>query len=130
MYFEDVSKAVLEVNRDYTSMEAVIRLVGWFNLKKINSSLTDADLMLMNVINAIPETYPPLPGATPYLNRIRVMFAGQEPRSADIFGAYSYDEAEKQYLIYPFDYWAINYRILYSVAPSCVPEVEIIPDPC
>jgi hypothetical protein len=126
MYWEDQGGTNTVDNVRSWNMVYNVRLVAWFNLKRINSALHDSDILIPIICNAIPER---VENFVPY-TKIQVMLTGQETKSPAIFGAYTYDEAEKQYLIYPFDYFALNFRITFDIPKSCVQDITINPATC
>ena len=128
IYFEDGGSEVIESGCKYTDMEATLKLVCWVNLKRINIDYTDAEYIKLNLINNIPSHI----DNTDWVTKIRVMFEGEEPKGADIFSDYTYDEAENQYLIYPFDFFALNYRVKYSIPmdSDCLTDIIINPGVC
>jgi len=128
LYFEDGGSEVIESGCKYTDMETSLKLVCWLNLKRINVDYTDALDIKLNLINNIPASI----DNTDWVTKIRVMFGSEEVKSADIFSEYTYDEAEHQYLIYPYDYFALNYRIKYSIPmdSDCLTDIVINPGVC
>lgn len=126
LYFENNGHTVLSDNMGFITKQLNVRLVAWFNLPKINSTLTDADDLKDIIISTMPEWIANVGNAS----GIRILLTGEEVRSPAIFSAYSYDEAEKQYLIYPFDYFALNYQITYRVGKGCTDDIIINPSSC
>ena len=128
LYFEDGGVDVVESGCRYTDMEATLKLVCWVNLKKINTTYTSAEPIKLDLINNIPARI----ANTDWVTKIRVMFEGEETKSAGIFSEYTYDEAEAQYLIYPYDFFALNYKIRYSVPmdSDCLTAITINPGIC
>jgi len=45
-------------------------------------------------------------------------------KSAAIFSKYSYDEAVTQYLMYPFDYFALDITTDFLINKSCIIDWE------
>lgn len=128
IYFEDGGTEVIESGCKYTDLESSLRLVCWLNLRKINADFTDALNIKLNLINTIPADI----ANTDWVTKIRVMFEGEEEKSAGIFSEYTYDEAENQYLIYPYDFFALNYRVKYSMPmdSDCLTDIVINPASC
>jgi len=128
LYFEDEGSDVIESGCKYTDIECSLKLVCWLNLPKINADYTDALNIKLDLINNIPAHI----ANTDWVTKIRVMFEGEEPKSAAIFSEYTYDEAEHQYLIYPYDFFALNYRVKFSIPMSseCLTAIVIDPSAC
>jgi hypothetical protein len=51
------------------------------------------------------------------------------PKDANIFARYSYNDG-KQYLLYPYDYFAIDIETMFDVNSSCVPELQVKDEDC
>jgi len=126
IYFEENGITTNLINKDYMEVEASVRLVFWCNLKRINSTLKDTELLKLNIIKAIPTE---LQNINPY-SFIRVILKGEGKKDVSIFNKYTYNEEEKQYLIYPFDYFALNYNISFNAGINCVEELIINPSVC
>ena len=126
MYFEENGFSVTQINNNIFECVASVRLVCWFNLKNINDTLTNAELLKLNVIQAMPSA---IDNVNPY-SFIRVDLTSEETKSVAIFNKYTYNEEEKQYLIFPFDYFALNYDISFYVGKNCIDELIINPAVC
>lgn len=109
----------------YAQYEAVIRFVGWLNLGKINKSLTPPTELINDVLAILPQQ---ISNSTPFVFcQGRVTQIG---RDSSIFDKYTYEESESQYLIYPFDYFAIDYTVSFRVPFACITPVSLDPSPC
>lgn len=128
IYFEDGGTDIIESGCMYTDCETTLKLVCWVNLKRVNVSYTDALNLKLELINNIPEDI----DNTDWVTKIRVMFEGEEPKSAGLFSEYTYDESRTQYLMYPYDYFALNYKVRYSIPMNseCLSAVIINPGVC
>lgn len=128
IYFEDLGMDVVNACCYYTDVEAKLRLVCWINLAKINTAYSDANLIKWKLIQVIPRRLANSEWAT----KIFIKFAGEELKSPDIFAAYSYDEKQNQYLMFPFDYFALNYTIKYSISmdSDCLTDIILNPRLC
>jgi hypothetical protein len=125
IYFDNLSESVESENRYYKQMNASLRLVCWVNLPLIDKSLTNAITLQQDVLKNLPVR---VANQSPFAwNRVSVL--GVE-RNESIFSAWSYDEAEKQYLIFPFDYFAINLSINYRYLTNCPLPINEDPDLC
>jgi len=119
VYFEEISNTVISETSLEVKMEGLVRLVGWFNRKKINVTDT-TDTMLRLIFQTIPQ----------YINNfgemydIRISFGGFENKSPSIFSGYTYDEAETQYLIFPFDYGSMLFNVNYTIN-RCVTDITV-----
>ena len=125
VYFELLSNNIQEENLQYQQYQATVRLTAWFNLRNINENLTNCEQLLQLINNAIPFRL------DDFSNTYRITIETSDKRIRDktIFSAYTYNEAEKQYLIYPFDFGHINLTINYRV-DKCATDITIDPNPC
>ena len=125
VYQEAVSESIQNEWDGFLEITAEIRIVAWLNLKRINKNIKDSILIQKNLIQNIPEQITGISG----LQKCDLHFQGIT-RSPEIFSAYTYDEAENQFLIYPFDYFALNYQVDYRTHKSCYEAITINPDSC
>jgi hypothetical protein len=126
IYFEENGIRSKMINNNLIEITANVKLIFWCNLKRINSTFTDAELLKLNIIKAIPDT---IANIFPY-SFVRINYIGEDAKNVSIFSKYTYNEEEKQYLIYPFDYFALNYEILFQVGKNCVEDIVISPAEC
>ena len=126
IYFEENGISSKMINNELIEVTANVKLIFWCNLKKINSTFTDSELLKLNIIKAIPDQ---LQNVSPY-SFIRLNYIGEDYKGVQVFNKYTYNEEEKQYLIFPYDYFALNYEILFYVGKNCVEEITINPSVC
>ena len=125
IYHELISDIVDEDNDSYQQHTATVRLVAWFNLRNINSSLTNCEQLLQLINNKIPFII----ADTGAAYRITCETTDKRIRDKSIFSQWSYEESEKQYLIYPFDFGHITMRISYRLN-KCADDIVINPNSC
>ena len=126
LYFEHKNTITTEAGADYQKKETVIRLVFWGNMAKINPVYTDTDLIAATIIASIPKTYQPFSG----VSAIYIELISEVVKNSEIFADYTYNESEKQYLIYPYDYFALDFRVTYQIANQCLADLVLSPDVC
>ena len=126
IYFENNGIKISPINGNIFECVANVRLVCWCNLKKINDTFVNADLIKLAVIQAMPVS---LSNVFPY-SFIRIELTGEETKNVSIFSKYTYNEEEKQYLIFPFDYFALNYEVSFYVGSNCIEPITISPSIC
>ena len=122
MYWEDngVKLNTENITRDF-NFTASLRLVCWVNLKKVGKTDCDVSaLAITNILNAIPTGY----FNSGIYTRIRATMTGEIIKSSAIFSKYTYDEATTQYLMYPFDYFALDYNIIFTIPKGCIIDWE------
>ena len=125
IYFEGGEADVLDESRRYIDFAARLQLVCWCNLPKINQAYTDASLIMANIMKNMPKTL----ANTDYLTKMRIFYDGYE-KDEGIFDPYTYNEEEFQYLIFPFDWFVLNYNVFFSVAKDCPDDVVLDPSTC
>lgn len=122
IYFEDLGTTAQDKDRRKVMMRSRVRMVGFFNLKKM--AQTDTIIIVANMLDAMPR----LPVNSDNVKNIRYSFAGEQPKSDAIFNRYTYNETEKQYLIYPFGYFALDFDIDWDLRFGCI-DLLTMPDP-
>jgi len=125
IYAEKLNTTVLDRDTRYFFVEERWRLVCWMNMKIINKNYTTVYPFLQTVLKRIPAEY------GNYGNWIDVYFDyfRQVPDS-EIFSQYTYNEPEKQFMIYPFGAFALDFNVTYRIAQSCLVDVTLDPDLC
>ena len=101
-----------------------VRLVGWLNLQKlgIENEYNVAERIAFQLAGDIEGTYQlsaPLSKAMATITPI-----GIQPKSANIFDRYTYDN-ESGFLLYPFDFFAFDFEVLLSLKLDCIDEITI-----
>jgi hypothetical protein len=79
----------------------------------------------MQIIHSLPNV--PFNALDKY-TRVTITGISELEKSSAIFSKYSYDEAVSQYLMYPFDFFALNITLEYVVPAACI-ETMIANDP-
>jgi hypothetical protein len=128
IYFEDQGMDVINSGCRYVDCETKLKLVCWCNLAKINADIVSAELLKLAIMMTIPTRI----DNTDWVTKIFVKFEGEETKSPDIFGGYTYDEKQNQYLMYPYDYFALNYSVKYSIPMNaeCIDTLILNPKLC
>ena len=126
IYFEDNGVSYELYRGNMLKGTANLRLVCWFNLKKFgNTDCTYSATLINDLLSHLPinlNDYTPLANAT-------LRIDSEEPKTAAIFNRYSYDELLNQYLLYPYDYFAVNLIVTFYMPKNCIDPV-IDPDIC
>lgn len=122
IYFEEIGNTIISQTNYEIKMSSDVRLVSWFNTKKIGniSSAVLMGLILQSIHNFNFTN-------TTNLNNIKITLSGVEKKSATIFSGYTYDESETQYLIFPYDYGSLTFTVTYSVN-LCIDDIELNPN--
>jgi hypothetical protein len=86
-------------------------------LPVISLDILDSSLLEIELMNIIPMR---IPNST-YFAAMICDIIGQNKEG--IFSSYSYNETEKQFLNYPYDYFAFNLNIDYRLPIGCLEEL-------
>lgn len=127
LYFEESGVQGLSSDAHYNYIRANIKLIFWCNLKNINKLYIDSYLLKQAIIKSIPDV---LPNIADRFSFIRATLKGEDKKDVAIFNKYSYNEEEKQYLIYPFDYFSLNYQIDFYENKYCEEQIVLNPETC
>lgn len=126
IYFEDTGGTQMTgIKGDLFNFRSTIRLVGWLNLKKMG--LTDCNwssTAVLQVMRELSQLTQPANYHDKYLH-LKMTGMSEAVKSVDIFRRYTYDEPVSQYLIYPYDYFAIDITIEFSVNKNCIADAEM-----
>ena len=123
VYFEDRGTTRITERTRGTSYRASLRLVCWVNTLKFGSDPTTADRILEQFTNDLNVGQP---YNTDTLIGLKHSVEGFPQRGASIFSQYTYPEAERQYLLWPFDAFALDITATYRIKPGC--EEAPVPD--
>ena len=126
MYFEDRGVSFVEHSGNKMKFRSSLRLVCWLNLCLIDDSCGVSGSYVIDIIKKLPSKGFAASG----FYSILITSISQVERSVDIFSKYTYNEQATQYLMYPFDYFALDLEIEFiipCISGTPVPEVE--PEP-
>lgn len=117
------SIAYMELNQNPSVVETLgrgtkfstdIDIIFWFNYQKINIGMVDNDILIANVIDAIPrridnDTY----------NSVFIEVKGASVSNDDIFSKYTYN-ADTQFTMYPYGSFVVTIGVEYVIPKSCI----------
>lgn len=123
IYFEDFG---VQANGRQHSMNGYIsslRLVCWLNRSRLvgDKYKAVAGIMQATIIDKIAGRNPENTGI---FVRLTVDVAKILPQDNAIFGRYTYDEAVRQHLRPPYEFFAIDFSCKYFVSASCLGSVN------
>lgn len=129
IYFEDMGVSFDKYESNWKYYTSKLRLVCWINVAKIlndtchsGTVCTRAAHIITEIIRALPE-FPE--NHTPF-HRLYSEVVSQEVRDNSIFGKYTFDEKHIQYLMYPYDYFALDIETHFSICLNS----DVVPAPC
>lgn len=118
LYFEDGGVSFVRAQGNFRYYQSRLRLVCWINVAKLNEDPCHTDIpctastnIIIELIRAIPDfpfNYPPF-------MQVRFEVTNQLIRSNSIFSAYTYNEVQNQYLMAPYDYFALDINTTFAI---------------
>lgn len=123
LFFEDVSFNYIRHDGGRIFYDSRLRLVCWLNYKLTPGGCGASGYYVSSVIGALPLA----PKDFGDLRSLTSVVIGQAPRTSGIFGKYTFDEKRSQYLMSPYDFFALDIRTTFFLIAGC--EVEI-PESC
>ena len=127
IYFEDGGVSFEKSESNWKYYTSNLRLVCWINIEKLTESgicksevpCTYAAHIITEIIRALPEfpenTHGPI-------EKVYSEVISQAIRSPGIFAAYTYSEIHSQYLLAPFDYFALEIRTTFAI---CMKSTDV-----
>lgn len=125
MFWEEVGMRQTADMPKYYEFEADLRLIVWWNYEKVNVDLFSPTSLITSIIKTIPAKIP----NTNNYSAILVEYLGQEPEGSS-YNRYTIDEAESQFMTYPYDSVALNFRVYFRMAVDCIDMITIKPKIC
>ena len=129
IYFEDGEMTFTKYEGRYKYYSSTLRLVCWINVAKILSdtcktgtTCTLSSHLITEIIRALPR-FPE--DHTPF-HQMYHEVTDQVVRDNSIFSKYTFDEKHVQYLMYPYDYFALTIKTDFAI---CL-ESDVVPAPC
>lgn len=111
IYFEDGGVNFVRAQGNFRYYQSRLRLVCWINVAKkyaddcyTDTPCTASTHIITDIIRSIPD----FPVDYSPLMQVRFEVTGQAVRDAGIFGKYTYNELQAQYLMSPYDYFALD----------------------
>ena len=100
-------------------MESVVRLVVWLNMRRLSPSgnVPQAMAAIVSKLNGRYSDVAPV-------GNIVVTPMQEVSKTPAIFSRWTYDEAESQYLMLPYDYFAFDFHLMFTLSAFC-PTVNI-----
>ena len=121
IYFEDQGVNLIKSEGRKRFYESRLRLVGWLNYTKLPGGCGNSGDFVIDIIKAFPA----IPTTIDDMIGMMIEVTSQATRSNSIFGAYTYNEFQTQYLMLPYDYFALDIRTQFYIITECIePEAE------
>lgn len=123
IYFEDSGTTLAYRDRDRVGFVGRVILVGWLNLPKLLDCefKTGSTQAILSIISKLPGDH----FSDGVYREMRITAVNEIPKSNAIFSRYTYDEIKNQYLMYPFDYFALNIQVEYWINIKCIDDFNL-----
>jgi len=128
IYFEDGGLSFERYAGNFKYYKSNLRLVAWLNVQKIleedceSSQCTYSSHAIADIIRILPE----FPQNIDPFTRVYIEVTGQVIRDNSIFSKYTYNELQTQYLLSPYDYFALEITTTFGI---CLPGTSVY-EPC
>lgn len=121
MYFEDGGTSLVEDKGRFLSYSARLKLVGWLNANKLGSTLCSiSGVAVAALIKKLPRSF----FHSGIYRNMRIVSLNQDIKGVAIFSKYTYKEEVVQYLMYPYDYFALNITVEFDIPVDCLEDWE------
>ena len=117
VFFEDAGFVFVRQEGNKLYYESRLRLVAWLNYKLLTEGgCGSSGDYIISIIKALPT----MPVNIGDLLRFTTLVTSQAVRTADVFGKYTFDEKRSQYLMTPFDFFALDIRTNFFIINECI----------
>lgn len=121
IYFEDGGVTFNRQRGVFKYFTSRLRMVCWINVAKLYSDdcyndnpCTASTRLITEIIRSIPD----FPQDYSPLMQVRSKITNQVIRDNSIFGKYTYNEKQTQYLLAPYDYFALDIETEFAICIS------------
>lgn len=116
VYFEDGSFSYSERRGKRLYYTSNVRLVAWLNYKLLRGAgCGSTGEYILDIIKSLPD----VPVDIGAMRGVTITVTSQARRDSGIFSQYTYNEPKTQYLMIPYDFFALDIRTEFSVIPEC-----------
>lgn len=116
VFFEDGTFSYRDRRGKRLYYESNIRLVAWLNYKLLEGAgCGSTGEYILDIIKALPET----PVDIGNMRGVTITVMSQARRDSGIFSKYTFDEPASQYLLIPYDFFALDIKIEFFIVPEC-----------
>jgi hypothetical protein len=122
LFLEDRGVRFVEKEGRKMHFRGSVNLVCWLNMPLLGyaDQPSISGLAIASIISRFPDT----PFNSGIFNMINIQVIGQEAKSVNPFSRYTIDETVKQFLMYPYDYFALAIDIDFMITKDCIVMLE------
>lgn len=123
LYLEDRGIRAISTSGPKIVFRASFDLVCWLNMKLLGfEGCSYSSQAIMGILNKLPIGIPFNNGN---YHKINITLNGERPKNENPFSKYSYDEATTQFLMYPFDFFVLNFDVEFEINKRCAEVSEL-----
>lgn len=123
IYFEDGGVSLTGNNSRYSEYESRLRLVCWLNMKRFDTTECSISGYITSLI--IRRLLTSKRYNQGIYSDISFTITQIPDKTSAIFSQYTYDESATQYMLYPYDYLAIDIKVNYSILYNCLDDIGL-----
>jgi hypothetical protein len=116
VFFEDGSFTFSRAEGNKLYYESRLRMVVWLNYKKLTGGCGSTSEYIISIIKALPAFAQNVGD----MLRLSVTVTSQMPRTSGVFDKYTFDEKRSQYLMLPYDFFALDIKTTFFIISECV----------
>lgn len=118
-FFEDLGVTISTEDQATFSFESKVKLIGWLNLQKLGKTeCSVSHLAIASILKSIESrTF-----NSGDFTKMQIRCTGIDPKSAEIFRKYTFSEEATQYLMYPYDYYAMTFTTKFTIPYKCITD--------
>lgn len=127
IFFEDITGITFfGQERNELIFRCRPRLVGWINQKKLGKNeCSVTPLIVANIIKAFGTGRRFNDGL--YIKTM-INVIGEVAKTPAIFNKYTFSEIQNQYLMYPYDYFALDLSVEFRINADCIDDFVVGPE--
>ena len=126
IYFEDGGCVVEKSQGERIYFISRLRLVCWLNTKSLHIECSESYLYIIDLFKVLNIS----PFNLDYFIGVDIVITSEAVRDSTIFSKYTYDEKRTQYLLYPFDFFALDIQVKFALTASCFEDIDTIINEC
>ena len=119
IYFEDRGVNFVKAESNWIYYISNLRLVCWINIEKLlETGICKSEIpctYAAHIIADILRQLPQFPQNISPFSFVYSVIESEDIRSSAIFSQYSYDERHVQYLMSPYDFFALNIKTSFAI---------------
>ncbi len=127
IYFEDGGVSFQRAQGVFRYYQSRLRLVCWINVAMLNADGCYTDLPCTastNIIVDIIRSLPDFPTDYDPFMQVRFEITNQVIRSNSIFSQYTYNETQTQYLMSPYDFFALDIVTNFAICMTATSDYD------